>query len=96
MLRLVTPPHDGPPPPTGPLSYPPLVLISLGSTVRWLVLPRLTVKEHALAAFIVGLALCESCDILGMILTPGIRGTNYVAVLGVLQFMPVFAGKFSK
>jgi predicted permease len=73
-----------------------LVLLILGSTVLWLVLPRLTVKEHALAAFILGLALCESCAVLGMILNPEISGTNYVAVLAVLQFMPTFAEKYEK
>jgi len=83
--------------PAGALTYVPLVPLFLGCAVRWLLLPRLGKQEHALAVFLMGLALCEGCAILGIFLVPEMRSTYVVlAVIGVLQFMPVFAGRFFK
>jgi hypothetical protein len=97
LINFITPAPTGPLPPMGPLSYLPLAPLFLGSAIRWLVLPRMKAKEHALAAFLSGLALCESCAILGIFLAPEMRTTYVVlAVLGLIQFMPVFAVKSGK
>lgn len=60
--------------------------------IRWLVLPRYDELKPALPVFVVGLALAESCGILGMFLGGPYRDDLFVlGVLGVTQFVPVFA-----
>lgn len=62
--------------------------------IRWLVLPRYADLARALPAFIVGLALAEACGILGIFLGGPYRDDLFVlGVLGVTQYVPLFAAK---
>jgi hypothetical protein len=61
------------------------------------VLPRYTEITRALPVFVVGLALAEACGILGIFLGGPYRDDLFVlAVLGVAQFAPLFAGKMAR
>ncbi len=67
----------------------------LSIIVRWLVLPRYVNPARALVMFIVGLALAESCGLLGIFLGGGYRDALFaLGVLGVIQYVPVFAKRF--
>jgi hypothetical protein len=60
--------------------------------IRWLVLPRSDNLNRAWPMFIVGLALAESCGVLGIFLGGPYRDALFVlGVLGVVQFVPTFA-----
>jgi hypothetical protein len=62
--------------------------------IRWLVLPRYDDLQKAFPVFIVGLALAEGCGILGIFLGGPFRDDLFVlGVLGVAQFVPLFARK---
>ncbi|HEY4248422.1 MAG TPA: hypothetical protein VGM64_16360 [Lacunisphaera sp.] len=71
----------------------PLLFISV--IIRWLVLPRCSDPGRALVMFIIGLALAESCGILGIFLGGAYRDALFLlGVFGVIQYVPVFARKF--
>ena len=76
-----------------------LGLVALGplvmsAAVRWLVLPRVRDVRRALPVFVMGLALAEGCGILGIFLGGPHRESLFLlGVLGVGQFVPVFARK---
>jgi hypothetical protein len=73
-----------------------LVPLFVSIILRWLVLPRYTEINRALPVYIVGLALAEGCGILGIFLGGPYRDDLFVlGVLGVMQFMPLFAGKLA-
>jgi hypothetical protein len=66
----------------------------LSVVTRWLVLPRFRTADRALPVFIVGLAMAEGCGILGIFLGGPYRDDLFLlGVLGILQFVPLFAGK---
>lgn len=67
----------------------------LSCVVRWLVLPRMPTRRKALPVFIIGLALAEGSGQLGILLGAKDRDTLFaLAVIGVLQFAPVFVRRF--
>lgn len=71
------------------------VPLFLSIIIRWLVLPRYTDPQRALVVFIMGLALAESCGMLGIFLGGPYRDALFLlGVLGVFQYLPVFARKF--
>jgi hypothetical protein len=60
--------------------------------IRWLVLPRYRDLRRAFPLFIIGLALAESCGVLGIFLGGPYRDALFVlGLLGLAQFMPFFA-----
>jgi hypothetical protein len=62
--------------------------------LRWLVLPRYTDSARAMVVFVVGLALAESCGLLGIFLGGPFRDALFVlGVLGVVQYAPFYARK---
>jgi hypothetical protein len=78
------------------LRYLPLLPLTGSVVVRWMILPRLDVARSAFTAFILGLALAEASGIIGIILGQGLRITwIQLAFLGIGQFIPLFAGKFT-
>jgi hypothetical protein len=82
------------PPATGAIRYLPIGPLAVSSLVRWLVLPRFADRTRAFPVFVVGLALAESCAILGLFLVPDLRDTYVLlGLLGLAQFAPVFASK---
>jgi hypothetical protein len=69
-----------------------LVPLFVSIVIRWLVLPRFTSLPRALPLYIVGLVLAEACGFLGIFLGGAYRDELFVlGVLGVAQFVPVFA-----
>jgi hypothetical protein len=78
------------------IRYLPLAPLALAVVVRWLVLPRFTERLRAFPIFIIGVALAESCGIMGIFLVPNLAATYYVlALFGLIQFAPVFAARYS-
>lgn len=73
---------------------PPLVF---SIVARWAILPRIDNPAKALSAFIVGMALAEGCGIIGIILGGEHKNLLFAAgVLGVLQYIPLFANRFGQ
>lgn len=78
------------------IRYLPLAPLGLAVVVRWLVLPRVAERLRAFSIFIIGLALAESCGILGIFLVPDLAATYYaLALFGLIQFAPFFAARYS-
>lgn len=76
------------------IRYAPLVPLLLATVIRWLLLPRMVDGIRAFPLFVVGLALAESCGILGIFLTPDLSQTYFLlGVCGITQFVPTFAGR---
>ncbi len=72
-----------------------LVPLFVSIVIRWLVLPRFTEVRRAFPMFVVGLALAESCGILGIFLGGPYRDDLFLlGVLGLAQFAPFFARKY--
>ncbi len=71
----------------------------LASTaIRWIVLPRQKSEDAVLVTMIIGIALAESAQFFQLFLIgdayPQTQLTIFVfAVLGVAQFVPIYAGK---
>ncbi|MBI2813604.1 MAG: hypothetical protein HYX71_04920 [Opitutae bacterium] len=62
--------------------------------IRWLVLPRSAEPMRAFVLFVVGIALAESCGLLGIFLGGPYRDSLFVlGVLGVTQYVPFYAKK---
>ncbi|HEX2852679.1 MAG TPA: hypothetical protein VHO24_05530 [Opitutaceae bacterium] len=69
------------------------LLLSCG--LRWLVLPKQTEFGKGFVVFIVGLAMAEACGFLGTFLGGEYRDQlTVLGVLGVVQWMPLFARRF--
>ena len=63
--------------------------------IRWLVLPRLSGVRQALPMFVIGIALAESCGILGIFLGGAYKDDLFLlGVLGVTQYVPFFAKQY--
>jgi hypothetical protein len=63
--------------------------------IRWLVLPRYRDLRLAFPLFIIGLALAESCGVLGIFLGGPYRDSLFVlGLLGLGQYMPFFARSY--
>ncbi len=74
-----------------------LVPLFVSIVIRWLVLPRFDSLQRAFPIYIVGLALAEACGILGIFLGGPFRDDLFVlGVLGVTQFVPIFARQLTK
>lgn len=77
--------------------YFPIVPLSLSIIVRWMVLPLVLGKGAALPVFLFGLAMAETCGILAIFLVPELRLTYFVLTLvGLIQFVPIFASRQGK
>lgn len=70
-----------------------LVQLAASTTLRWLFFPRLgSDPQKALIAFIIGLAMAESCSFLGILLGSSYRDELFVlGALGIVQWMPLYA-----
>jgi hypothetical protein len=63
--------------------------------MRWFVLPRFEDQKRAFPIFVAGLALAESCGIIGIFLVPDLAPTYFLlALFGLLQFAPFFAKRY--
>ncbi len=74
-----------------------LVPLFVSIVIRWLILPRFSSLQRAFPIYIVGLALAEACGVLGIFLGGPFRDDLFVlAVLGVTQFVPIFARQLTR
>jgi len=65
--------------------------------IRWLVLPRIAGAGRVLGMFVAGLALAEACGILGLFLGGPYRDALWLlGVLGVAQYVPLFANRLGE
>lgn len=72
-----------------------LVPLFVSIVIRWLVWPRSAAPGPAFVMFIIGLALAESCGLLGIFLGGPYREDLFVlGVLGVAQFVPLNVRRF--
>ncbi|MFO1451838.1 MAG: hypothetical protein U1F61_26985 [Opitutaceae bacterium] len=83
------------PPGNDALKYLPLAPLMAATLVRWLVLPRFTRRARAFPLFVVGVALAEGSGLLGLFLVPESRNEYLLlSLLGLAQFVPVFATRY--
>ncbi|MEW6305502.1 MAG: hypothetical protein AB1705_18655 [Verrucomicrobiota bacterium] len=69
--------------------------LSISVVLRWVVIPRLENPQIALQMFIMGMATAEAICFFGIFLAPAYKTLAFVlSFLGILQFIPLFAGKF--
>lgn len=66
----------------------------LSSVIRWLWFPRIMKMQQAFPIFIAGLALAESTGIMGIFLSKEALIFTLLGALGIVQWMPLFAGKY--
>ena len=63
--------------------------------IRWLVLPRYTDPARALVISVFGMALAETCGILGIFLGGPYRDALFLlGVFGLIQYVPLYAKSF--
>ena len=80
-------------PPNGFLRFLPVAPVFLALLVRWVLLPRFS-GAAAFPAFILGLALAESCGIFGILLVPSLKQAYFaLSLVGLVQFVPLFASR---
>jgi hypothetical protein len=73
-----------------------VVPLFISIVIRWLVLPRFSGLGRALPMFIAGVALAESCGIIGLFLGGPYRDALwFLGVLGVAQYVPFFAARLA-
>ena len=71
------------------------VPLLFSALIRWVFLPRVQDVSKALPLFIIGIAMAEATMILGLFLFRSHhRDLFLLSVLGVLQFVPLFARRF--
>jgi hypothetical protein len=76
-------------------SYVGLVPLLFSCALRWLVLPKQKEAAKALVIFVLGAAMAEGCGIIGIVLGGEHRSEFLLlGMLGVLQWMPLFAPRF--
>ena len=71
------------------------VPFAASAIVRWIILPRLRSATTSLPLFVVGIALAETCCFLGLFIFPAHKQELFVlSVVGIAQFVPIFAGRY--
>ena len=69
-----------------------VVPVFISIIIRWLVVPRSTDPRRGLVLFVFGLAMAETCGVLGVFLGGPYRDSLFaLSVLGILQYMPFYA-----
>ena len=64
--------------------------------VRWIALPRLQNAQQAFPAFVIGIAFAEATCFIGLFLSPDYKQELFtLSVLGIFQFIPFYARRFS-
>lgn len=69
--------------------------IIISALLRWLWLPRVTQAQPALVVFIIGHALAECTGFIGIFLSNQPATFTVLGVLGLVQWMPLFATRLS-
>lgn len=87
-------PRRGPPPAAA--AYIGLAPLAVSAVLRWLVLPRFGDRQRAFPIFIVGVALAESCTVLGTFLGGAQRDAiALLGLLGVVQWVPLYLSRMT-
>lgn len=68
--------------------------VIVSSVIRWLWFPRIEKRQQAFAVFIMGLALAEGTGFIGIFVTQQSLTLTLLSALGIVQWMPLFAGKY--
>lgn len=69
----------------------------ISSILRWLFLTRIQSSQTAFPLFIVGIGLAESTCIMGLFVFSAHSADLFaLSVLGMVQYVPYFAGSFEK
>jgi hypothetical protein len=64
--------------------------------IRWGLLARTARAQRALVLFVLGMALAESVCFMGLFLAPAHQLELFIlSVLGMAQYVPYFAGRFT-
>lgn len=81
----------------GALAYAGLAPLVMSFVLRWLVLPGAKERRAAMTIFVVGMALAEGATILAVFLGSGTArdAVAVLGILGVIQWIPLFAGDYS-
>lgn len=71
--------------------------LAVSAIVRWILLPKAKVLQQVLVFMILGIAMSEAVNMFGIFLVPQHK-TEFFALsfLGILQFMPVYARRFTE
>ncbi len=65
------------------------------AVVRWGLLPKVQEAAKAFPLFVVGMSLAESGCFFGLFLVPAYKQELFFAsILGIAQFVPIFASRF--
>jgi hypothetical protein len=71
--------------------------VFVSAIIRWTILPRLTQPKSGLSAMLAGIALAEMTVFLGLFVFRQHPLELFVfGVLGILQFIPVYARRFAE
>jgi hypothetical protein len=74
-----------------------LLPVLISGALRWSLLPKIEDGTKAFVVFILGVALAEMMCFLGLFIFPSHKTLFFAAsLLGILQFIPVFAGRYTK
>lgn len=74
-----------------------VVPLFVSIVIRWLALPRFTSLTGAFPLYLAGLALAETCGMLGIFLGGPYRDALFLlSGLGLLQFAPLFARQLAE
>ncbi len=74
-----------------------LLPLAVSAVMRWVVLGRVKTAAQALPLFIMGIAMAEATNLVGLFVFPAHRLDLFVlSVLGVGQFAPFFAGRYAQ
>ncbi len=69
-----------------------LLPLAISGVIRWLVLPSRNSIEQVFPFFIAGIALAESCGVIGTVMYPDRKsGLLVLGLIGIWQFIPFFA-----
>ncbi len=72
-----------------------IIPLALSAVLRWGILPLMPNSQTALVVFLVGIALAETCCFLGIFIFPAHRLELFIlSVIGIFQFIPLFASRF--
>jgi hypothetical protein len=90
-------PSAGNAPTTPALLVVPAGQLLASAVLRWVLLPKMTDAQKAFPLFVVGMALAEGACFTGLFLVPAYQQELFIAsLLGVGQFLPLFAAKFNE
>ncbi|MHA3771767.1 hypothetical protein ACXR0O_09555 [Verrucomicrobiota bacterium sgz303538] len=72
-----------------------VVPVFISALIRWVVLPKFRTPDQALPWFVIGIAFAETSTFLGIFIFRSHQQDLFIlSVLGIFQFIPIFARRF--